>query len=61
MFRTLDPWMLLGISGCEKILPKSTGLTQKAVSVSQFQEKLMGEWTKLEQAKAGTLRNRGYK
>uniref|UniRef100_A0A1D1ZPN6 Uncharacterized protein n=1 Tax=Auxenochlorella protothecoides TaxID=3075 RepID=A0A1D1ZPN6_AUXPR len=27
----------------------------------KFQEKLMGEWTKLEQAKAGTLRNRGYK
>lgn len=51
----------MGISGRERILPKSTGLTQKAVSVSQFQEKLMGEWTKLEQAKAGTLRNRGYK
>ncbi|KAL6771274.1 hypothetical protein ACKKBF_B34620 [Auxenochlorella protothecoides x Auxenochlorella symbiontica] len=35
-------------------------LLSEALKV-KFQEKLMGEWTKLEQAKEGTLRNRGYK
>ncbi|RMZ52555.1 hypothetical protein APUTEX25_003698, partial [Auxenochlorella protothecoides] len=45
----------------QQILDAVRELRQEGGWDSEFQEKLMGEWTKLEQAKAGTLRNRGYK